>query len=379
MAKLERYILVGQKRLRCGITTGTCGAAAVRGCAELLLSGVAPASVSILTPAGIEVEAELEELWQEDGRAVCSVRKDGGDDPDITDGILICAEVRLTEKQGISIDGGEGVGQVTRPGLDQPVGSAAINSTPRRMIKEQLEEAAQKYGYSGGFSVTLFIPEGKKLAEQTFNPRLGIVGGLSVLGTSGIVRPMSEAALTASIFAELEVKRKEDTLDLLVSPGNYGADFCRDVLTLDLSRAVQCSNYIGETLDRAAYLGFRSLLLVGHIGKLVKCAAGVMNTHSRVADARMETIAAHAAVNGASKQAVSAILDSVTTDAAIEVLKDAGLLSATMQGIADAAGKHLQRRAGSMRAEAVLFSNQYGVLGQTKGAEELLSLHRKEK
>lgn len=379
VAKLERYIQVGQKRLRCGYTTGTCSAAAARGAAEYLLSGKAPTSIFVDTPAGITVEIDVEELRCEDGVAVCSVRKDGGDDPDITDGILLSAGVRLIEKQKILIDGGQGVGRVTRPGLDQPVGNSAINSVPRRMIKQQLSEVAKKYNYFGGFSVVISIPEGEKLAQQTFNPRLGIVGGLSVLGTSGIVRPMSEEALMASIHAELDMKKAEGVTDLLVSPGNYGADFCRDSLGLNLAHAVQCSNYIGDTLDYAAALGFRSLLMVGHIGKLVKCAAGVMNTHSRVADGRMETLAAYSAVNGVEKESVQAILHAATTDAALEILQDYTMSSVILKDITDAAGKHLQRRAGaSMKVEALIFSNRWGVLGMTDGAEELLKLHGKE-
>lgn len=379
MAKLEQYIQVGQKRLRCGYTTGTCAAAAARAAAELLFAGVAPDVVQIDTPAGILVEVDIEEGSLNGETASCGVRKDAGDDPDITDGILVSASVKRIKNKGIFIDGGEGVGRVTRQGLDQPVGNAAINSTPRRMIAEQLEKVCQKHRYSGGLSVVITIPEGRSLAEKTFNPRLGIEGGLSVLGTSGIVRPMSEEALVASIHAELDICQAEGIQDLLVSPGNYGADFCRNQLGLDLNHAVQCSNYIGDTLDYAASIGMRSLLLVGHIGKLVKCAAGVMNTHSRVADARMETMAAYAAVNGAKPETVRKLLNAVTTDAAVDILQEEGLLAVTMQELTEWAEYHLQRRAGnSMKVELILFSNRHGLLGQTTGAKQLLRLHRKE-
>ncbi len=376
--KLEHYIQVGGQRLRCGYTTGTCAAAAARGAAELLLTGVAPDLLRVETPSGLTVEVEVEEARLLEGCARCAVRKDAGDDPDITNGVLVWATVERTEVPGVTIDGGEGVGRVTRPGLDQPPGAAAINSVPRRMITEQLESALQAVGASCGLRAVISIPQGRALAKKTFNPRLGIEGGLSVLGTSGIVRPMSEAALVASIHAELDVRRAEGTLDLLVSPGNYGADFARDVLGLDLSQSVQCSNYIGDTLDYAAAKGFRSLLLVGHLGKLVKCAAGVMNTHSRVADCRMETLAAHAALCGAGQETVRAILQAVTTEAAISVLRDASLLTETMDSVMDALSRQLRRRAGeTLRVEAVLFTNQHGVLGETEGAAELLALHRK--
>ncbi|MCC8076329.1 MAG: cobalt-precorrin-5B (C(1))-methyltransferase CbiD [Clostridiales bacterium] len=378
MQKLEHYIQVAGQRLRCGYTTGTCAAAAARGAAELLLTGAAPDLLRVETPSGFTIEVEVEEAQLLKDCARCAVRKDAGDDPDITDGVLVWATVERTEAPGVTIDGGEGVGRVTRPGLDQPPGAAAINSVPRRMITEQLETALRNAAADCGLRAVISIPQGRALAEKTFNPRLGIEGGLSVLGTSGIVRPMSEAALVASIHAELDVRRAEGTLDLLVSPGNYGADFAREVLRLDLTQSVQCSNYIGETLDYAAAKGFRSLLLVGHLGKLVKCAAGVMNTHSRVADCRMETLAAHAALRGAGQETVRAILQAVTTEAAISVLRDASLLTETMDSVVDALSRHLRCRAGeTLRVEAVLFTNQHGVLGETEGAEELLALHRK--
>lgn len=378
VGKLEAYIQVGQERLRCGYTTGTCAAAAAAGAAELLLTGEVPVSVLVDTPAGITVEAELESPSWDGKTASAAVRKDGGDDPDVTDGVLICASVtKLTEPE-IVIEGGVGVGRVTRPGLDQPVGSAAINSTPRRMIHQQLEAISEKYGYPGGFLVIISIPEGEKLADKTFNPRLGIVGGISVLGTSGIVRPMSEAALVASIRTEMDVRFAEGVRDLLVSPGNYGVDFCRTYLGLELNHAVQCSNYIGEMLDYAAVKGFRSLLLVGHMGKLVKCAAGVMNTHSRVADCRMEVLASYAALKGGNQALIGKIMNAVTTDEAAAFLEEEKLLYPVMAEIASAAGRHLQRRAGSeVQVEAVLFSNRFGVMGMTEGAKQLLEVHKR--
>jgi cobalt-precorrin-5B (C1)-methyltransferase len=247
------------------------------------------------------------------------------------------------------------------------------------MIARQAEEAAQRAGYHGGITVTISIPGGKELARKTFNPRLGIEGGLSVLGTSGIVRPMSEAALVDTIRAQLNQRKSEGAEHLLLSPGSYGAEFCRSALGLELEGSVQCSNYIGETLDYAALLGFSSLLLVGHVGKLVKVAAGVMNTHSRVADARLESLAAHAALSGASRETAGQIMGSVTTDAALDILKKEGLLEPVMDSVTAAIGFHLRRRGGvQMQVEAIVFSNRLGLLGMTEGAEQLLRYHRKE-
>lgn len=377
MKELRHYVDVGQRRLRCGCTTGTCAAAAARAAALLLLTGRAPASVLVDTPAGLTVEVEVEEQRLTGDGAQCSVVKDAGDDPDVTDGLCVVAAVRRRDA-GVEILGGIGVGRVTRPGLDQPPGAAAINSVPRRMIAEQLRLAAEEAGYGGGLSVTISVPEGARVARRTFNPRLGIVGGVSILGTTGIVRPMSEEALLASVQTELNLYKGEGAADLLVTPGSYGADFCRQALGLELARAVQCSNFIGATLDHAALLGFRSLLLVGHCGKLIKCAAGVMNTHSRTADARLETLAAHAALCGADRATIQRVMDSITTDAALDALAQAAVLRQTMDSVTAALERRLRERAGeTLRVEAVVFSHRHGLLGKTSGAGELLRRHRK--
>ena len=377
MGKLEPYIPVGQRQLRCGYTTGTCAAAAARGAAAALLSGRWPQAVTVDTPAGIPVTAELREPSQGPGWARCAVEKDGGDDPDATHGCLVFAQVSLTDAPGVAIDGGDGVGRVTRPGLDQPVGAAAINATPRRMIAAQLEEAAREQGYQGGFSVVISIPGGEALAKKTFNPRLGIVGGLSVLGTGGIVRPMSEDALMATTAAELSTLHAAGKRHVLVTPGNYGEDFSRDVLGLRLDSWALCSNYVGAAIDRAAALGFESFLLVGHLGKLIKVAGGAMNTHSHTADGRREALTAHAALCGADRDLLTRLFACRTTDEAIPLLDGAGLRQAVMASIAGALGEVLSHRAGeSMAIGALFFSNQYGVLGQTAGAGDLLAIHQ---
>ncbi|NCB64075.1 MAG: cobalamin biosynthesis protein CbiD [Clostridia bacterium] len=373
--RFEHYISVGRERLRCGYTTGTCAAAAARGAAELLLGGERLAAVRIETPAGISVDAELLNLDSGPGWAACAVRKDGGDDPDATHTALICARVERLE-YGVEVDGGVGVGRVTRPGLDQCIGAAAINSVPRRMIEAELRGAMESHGAKGGLKAVISVPEGQRIAAKTFNPRLGIVGGISILGTSGIVRPMSEAALIASVHLELDMLAANGARDVVITPGNYGEDFSRDVLGLGLAHWATCSNYIGEAIDHAAGLGFRSLLLVGHIGKLVKVAAGNLNTHSRVSDARRETLAAHTALAGGKQGTVRAVFDAPTTDAAIEILNRAGLCAPVMDAVARELELQLKRRAGeSMRMEALFFSNRFGILGKTSGADELLACH----
>jgi cobalt-precorrin-5B (C1)-methyltransferase len=375
--KLDQWISVGGKQLRCGYTTGTCAAGAARCAAEALLTGQFPALVRIQTPAGIEVELEPEQCSLTAQSASCAIRKDGGDDIDATHDALIYATVSKIP-QGIDIDGGEGVGRVTLPGLDQPVGNAAINSVPRRMIARELEAALTLHGKTHGLQAIISVPGGAELAKKTMNARLGIVGGISILGTSGIVRPMSRQALVDTTRAELRQLSATGTKDLLLVPGNFGADFSRDVLGLDLAHAAQCSNYIGEALDIASELTFRSVLLVGHIGKLCKLAAGIFDTHSHTADGRREVFVTHAALCGGSPQLLQRLYHCAVTDQCIALLSEAQLLEPVMASISDAIGEQLQRRCGAVQVEALFFSKVYGILGQTPGAALLLSLHQKE-
>ena len=372
MKQLEEYINVGTKRMRCGYTTGTCAAAAARAAAELLLHGELVPAVTVSTPAGIDVIVEVEEHDSGNGWAQCAVQKDSGDDPDVTNGALVYARVEFCDKPGITIDGGVGVGRVTREGLDQPVGAAAINSTPRRMIAEQVENVLEEApAFEKGLFVTISIPAGVELAAKTFNPRLGIEGGISVLGTGGIVRPMSEDALISSIELEMKTLRARGVGDLLVVPGNYGRDFACGQLELDMDQAVSCSNYFGATLDAAVVLGFERVLIVGHIGKMAKVAGGIMNTHSRVADCRVEVLAANAALVGASQEVVAGIMEAATTDAALDALIECGLADATMASLMERLADKLAHRSGTVQVEAIVFSNVHGVLGKTPGADEL--------
>ena len=373
----EQYLQRGRQKLRCGYTTGACAALAAKAAAKMLLTQQMAQEETLVLPKGLAVTVPIEEAAFSPSFASCAVRKDGGDDCDATHGLLIYARVSPCAHPGVEIDGGQWVGRVTRPGLDQPVGAAAINSTPRRMIRQLVEKEVAGAGYSGGLSILISAPEGTALAEHTFNPRLGIEGGISILGTSGIVRPMSEAALIDSLYLEQDMAKAAGVEDLLVTPGNYGDAFAEQMLGLDLTDRCTCSNYLGHAIDHAAGLGFRSLLLVGHLGKLIKVAAGSMNTHSKVADGRRETLTAHAALAGGSPALLKALFDCPTTDAGVELLKEAGLLEQVMASIAQALEEVLRHRAGpDLAIEAVFFSNQHGLLGKTTGADKLLALHR---
>ena len=370
---LEHFVAVGQQTMRCGYTTGTCAAAAALAAAKALLNGEFPAQVTIDTPAGIAVTVEIVDLELTADHAACAVKKDGGDDIDATSGAKIRAVVSRIPA-GIEIDGGDGVGRVTKAGLDQPVGAAAINSVPRKMIEEALKKALS--GYQGGLRAVIEVPDGAEIAKKTFNPRLGIEGGISILGSTGIVRPMSRQALVDTTRAELKVRRAEGVKDLLLTPGNYGEAYIRDVLGLPLSQAVQCSNYIGAALDDAVRLGFSSVLLVGHLGKLTKLAAGITDTHSRTADGRREVFVTHAALLGAPVALLQKLYEAPTTDAAVALLQEAGMLEPVLTAIAKAVGETLAHRAPDLETGAILFSQAAGVSVMTDHAPQLLARQR---
>ncbi len=331
--------------MRYGFTTGSCAAAASKAAAYMLLTGKRKTEITIETPKGIPYTAQLIDIVRNEKEVSCAVEKDGGDDPDITTGALIYAKVSygalplkekqeridivrnekevscavekdggddpdittgaliyakvsygalpLKEKQErsqIVIDGGMGVGRVTKPGLDQPVGNAAINHVPREMIEKEVLQVCSLVDYTGSLMVEIFVPEGENLAEHTFNPRLGIVGGISILGTSGIVEPMSDQAILDTIRVELNQRKAQGFDHVVVSPGNYGLDFMKRTYGYDLDKSVKCSNFIGNTIDMAVELGFQKMLLTGHIGKLIKLSGGIMNTHSKEGDCRMELL-----------------------------------------------------------------------------------------
>ena len=249
--QFEHYVRSGQKLLRCGYTTGTCAALGAAGAARLLLTGHAPESVGLRTPKGIVVEVAPQFCRLTADGAACAIVKDGGDDIDATTGLPVIAAVTLLPgaPRTVTIDGGAGVGRVTKPGLDQPVGAAAINRVPRQMIFAAVADVCEKTNVCEPLHITVWMPEGETLAKRTFNPKLGIEGGLSVLGTSGILEPMSEQAIVATIETEIRQLHAVGEEKILVTPGNYGQAYASEYLKLDLTKSVKSSNYIGDTID----------------------------------------------------------------------------------------------------------------------------------
>ncbi len=369
--------------MRYGFTTGSCAAAAAKAAAYMLLTGKKKAEITIETPKGIAYEARLLDIRCGENEVSCAVEKDGGDDPDITTGAWIYAKVsylsgmkhEVRKEAEIIIEGGKGVGRVTRPGLDQQVGSAAINHVPREMIKKEVMEICRTADYRGSLQVEISVPEGEELCKHTFNPRLGIVGGISILGTSGIVEPMSSQALLDTIQVELRQRRALGFDYVAVSPGNYGLDYMRKVYGYDLDRSVKCSNFIGATIDMAVELGFQKMLLTGHIGKLIKVAGGIMNTHSKEADCRMELLAAFSIKEQMDSLQAEKILECATTEEAIPILVESGKLQQVMDRIAERVCYYMENRAaGKMQIDCILYANEFGELAKSKGAEAWFTL-----
>lgn len=370
--------------MRYGFTTGSCAAAAAAAACYMLLTGRKKEEMTILTPKGISYTAKLVDISINESSAACAIVKDGGDDPDITTGAHIVAEAAFLQKespqkdktdavQQIIIRGGKGVGRVTKPGLDQPVGEAAINHVPREMIEKEVRRICALCDYNGKLQVTISVPEGEEIAQKTFNPRLGITGGISILGTSGIVEPMSSQALLDTIQVELRQKKAMGQQMIAVTPGNYGLDFMKEAFAYDLDKSVKCSNFIGNTIDMAAETGFCGMLLTGHIGKLVKVSGGIMNTHSKEGDCRMELLAAAALKSGGSKTQALEILEAVTTEEGIRILQEGGNLQKTMQILMEKIMFYLQKRAaGRLQIECMMYANGYGLLAESSGAEAML-------
>lgn len=419
---MEQYVNKNQKQLRMGITTGTCAAAAAKAAASRLLLGVCQEHIRIHTPKGITVEVLVELLEAGSQKVSCAVIKDSGDDPDVTNRAQIVVSVERveagrrasddmrrrvgdveeaeeeTEAAGtdgetgmraaalpetvfhsveypwLYLDGGTGVGRVTKAGLEQQIGQAAINTVPRQMIFEAVGEICALAESKEPLLITVSVPKGEELAERTFNPRLGIVGGISILGTSGILEPMSERAIVDTIEAEIRQLSALGEKNICVTPGNYGQSYASEYLKLDLSRSVKCSNYIGETIDLTVSYGMKNFLLVGNVGKLVKLAAGIMNTHSKVADGRCEIFAVHTVLCGGDAKMAEKIMGCINTEEMLGLLEGWGLKDTVMESICKKIGENLQRRGGrTLACSAVLFSEKYGYLGQTLQAAEMLA------
>ncbi|QAT60390.1 cobalamin biosynthesis protein CbiD [Acidilutibacter cellobiosedens] len=356
---LEKYIIKDGKKLRYGYTTGSCAAGAAKAAAEMLFFQRTVDNIEIDTPKGWKLNLKVEEPSFDSDKAVCCIVKDGGDDPDITNGLKIYARIAKNSEGKINITGGIGIGVVTKPGLSVPVGEYAINPVPREMITKEVRKVIPD---KEGVDVKIYAPEGVEAAKKTFNGKLGIEGGISIIGTSGIVEPMSEEALKSSLELELSMLKEQGVKRIIFSPGNYGRDFGIDY-GLDEKLIVKISNYVGFMIDKAVEYNMEEVLFIGHIGKLVKVAAGIFNTHSKIADGRLETLAANCALLGASQELVKKIMESNTTEEAVDYIS-ADNMDKVFDFIAQKISKKCEERSyGRIKFGTLIFSLNHGMLG----------------
>ncbi|WP_237387790.1 cobalt-precorrin-5B (C(1))-methyltransferase CbiD [Xenorhabdus sp. Sc-CR9] len=360
------------KQYRKGYTTGSCATAAARVAALMILRQQIIHQVSIVTPSGVTLALNVEQPLIEGQQAIAAIRKDGGDDVDATHGMLIFARVVLNDSGVITLDGREGIGRVTRVGVGLPIGWAAINKTPRHTIEEAVREVI---GPLRGADIVIFAPEGEERAKKTYNDRLGIKGGISIIGTTGIVTPMSEESWKRSLALELEAKRADGMERIIFVPGNHGERFVSQQLGIDGNCVVTMSNFVGYMLQEAVRLEFRHVVLVGHVGKLVKIASGIFHTHSHIADARMETLIANLALMGAPFELIQAVDQCDTTEAAIELITEQGW-QAVFQQIARKIcwriDQTLRFASSKPQCDAILFSFDNQVLGCNRPVNEIV-------
>lgn len=349
------------KNLREGISTGSCAAAAAKAAAMKLLNGLCPQSVEIVTPQGRTLVIPVI-----DAPRGCGVIKDAGDDPDATDGLFITASVELYGAAGeITFAGGEGVGTVTLPGLKIPPGEPAINPVPRAMITEALRSVIG----AQAARVTISVPGGEETAKRTFNPRLGVTGGISILGTTGIVRPMNEESIFESLTLELNTHAAAGHGTVAIAFGNTGELAMRKAFSIHGRCVVQCGNYVGYVLDEACRMSFKGALLCGHPGKLLKVAAGSFNTHNRTGDGRLEALCTQAAIAGASSELVRELYESVTTENAMRLVEENGLCFLWARLAQIVAKRCTERSFGALPVEAAFIDNDGKMLGASGGAE----------
>ncbi|WP_342324634.1 cobalt-precorrin-5B (C(1))-methyltransferase CbiD [Kosakonia sp. BYX6] len=359
------------KALRKGYTTGSCATAAAKVAALMVLRQHIIHQVSIVTPSGVTLRLNVESPHIEGQQGMAAIRKDGGDDVDATHGMLIFARVTLNDDGDIRLCGGEGVGTVTRKGIGLAVGEAAINRTPRQTIEAAVREVI---GPTRGAQVEIFAPEGEERAKKTYNGRLGILGGISIIGTTGIVTPMSEESWKRSLAMELELKRAAGLERVILVPGNHGERFVREQMGVSGELVVTMSNFVGYMIEEAVRLGYRHIVLVGHPGKLVKIAAGIFHTHSHIADARMETLVAHLALLGAPHDLLLAVSECDTTEAAMEHIDAAGfshLYDHLAQRICQRIEQMLRFTKTPPQCDAIMFSFDNKVLGANRPIEAI--------
>lgn len=386
---IDEFVYVDGKKYRRGYTSGSCACGATKAALIMLLEKRNINEVRIGTPKGIDLDLKIDNISRGKDWVQCSVKKDGGDDIDATHGMDIFARLELVQADQVPdfrsdldsdylfITSGQGIGRVTKKGLDIRPGRPAINRVPLKMILKEVQETLDEagldiYDYLGGrkILVTIFAPQGQEIAKRTFNSNLGIEGGISIIGTTGIVDPMSDEGWKKALSAELAIKRAEGRETIILVPGNIGRDIMTKSYGADLDGIVKMSNFIGYMLMETKRLGFKRVIVGGHIGKLIKLSGGITNSHSRVADARREIMVANLALLGAPLELLKEVDACLSTDAMVDIIRKAGY-SQVFKVLADKAASKAKvyMRLGQddhMDIEVYLFSMDGSLLAKSQ-------------
>ncbi|HBG4728124.1 TPA: cobalt-precorrin-5B (C(1))-methyltransferase [Clostridioides difficile] len=406
---MEEYVYIDGKKYRRGYTTGSCATGASKAAVYMLITKNRINTINIDTPKGIPLLLKVDNINISDTFVECSIKKDGGDDIDATHTMDIYARAEIVSKNDknkgyltlkdidslstnseckselykfIRVYGGTGIGVVTKKGLSVDVGKPAINPTPLKMINYEIRKLIGDnfesiLGNDKVLKITIFAPQGETVAKKTFNPRLGIVGGISIIGTTGIVEPMSDEGWKKSLSIELQMKKEQGLDKIILVPGNHGEQFIREKLNLDIKYVVRVSNFIGYMIKEAQRIGYKKILMAGHIGKFIKVSAGIFNTHSKVADARSEILVANLALMGARYEFLNKINQCVTTEEAVELINSSEyreVYNILSNKCRERVKQYLNEDSDDIDVEVIIFSMDKSLLGKSDNTDDLVEV-----
>ena len=382
---MEEYVYIDGKKYRRGYTTGSCATAASKAATYMLLTKKKIKTINIDTPKGIPLTLDVQNISLNNDYVECSIKKDGGDDIDATHTMDIYAKAEIIDRENgedIIVCGGYGIGVVTKKGLSVEVGKAAINPTPMKMINYEIrkvigEDISATLGEGKSLKITISAPKGEEIAKKTFNPRLGIIGGISIIGTTGIVEPMSDEGRKKSLSIELKMKKEQGLDKIILVPGNHGEQFIREKLNLDMKYVVRTSNFIGYMLKEAQRMGYKKILMAGHIGKFIKLSAGIFNTHSKVADARSEILISNLALMKAPYDLLEKINECLTAEEAVEVINENNYTE-FYDKVSNKCRYKVKQYLGDddTEVEVIMFSMDKTLLGKSDNTDSLVEVFR---
>ncbi|HBF4082709.1 cobalt-precorrin-5B (C(1))-methyltransferase [Clostridioides difficile] len=406
---MEEYVYIDGKKYRRGYTTGSCATGASKAAVYMLITKNRINTINIDTPKGIPLLLKVDNINISDTFVECSIKKDGGDDIDATHTMDIYARAEIVAKNDknkgyltlkdidslstnseckselykfIRVYGGIGIGVVTKKGLSVDVGKPAINPTPLKMINHEIRKLIGDnfesiLGNDKVLKITIFAPQGETVAKKTFNPRLGIVGGISIIGTTGIVEPMSDEGWKKSLSIELQMKKEQGLDKIILVPGNHGEQFIREKLNLDIKYVVRVSNFVGYMIKEAQRIGYKKILMAGHIGKFIKVSAGIFNTHSKVSDARSEILVANLALMGARYEFLNKINQCVTTEEAVELINNSEyreVYNILSNKCRERVKQYLNENSDDIDVEVIIFSMDKSLLGKSDNTDDLVEV-----